>query len=145
VQIVPRPGRLVQADLPIAVMGEAELRTIFEKPNEAPKPISNLHLQLTDWKGDVVRDGYSALDGSLFFENLPPGSFSVRLEPGQAVKLKLQLAEPVTVTIKPGGGFAGRIVVPVQPLTPPLQTRLPWKLGWTGRLEGNHASQALHA
>ncbi|NJO33757.1 MAG: HAMP domain-containing histidine kinase [Rhodospirillales bacterium] len=41
----------------------------------------------------------------------------------------------------------GRIEVRISQrvVTLPLQTRPSWKLGWTDFLEGNHASQALHA
>ena len=36
-----------------------------------------------------------------------------RIEPAQAERLRMVLVSPVKVTIKPGGGFAGKFNVPV--------------------------------
>jgi hypothetical protein len=113
-RMVPRPGRILDASLPIAVTGEVELQSLFQKQGAPSKPVSGLHVQLLGADGAVVKDGWSAFDGSLLIDGLPPGTFSVQLDPGQAAKLKIALAAPVQVTVKPKGGFVGRIAVPVR-------------------------------
>jgi hypothetical protein len=113
VKIVPRPGRMVRVPYPVAESGEVELRVLFQSAGNIGRGISALHIELVDATGKVAAIGSSEFDGTIILEGVRPGTYQVRIEPAQAERLKMTLVSPVTVTIKPGGGFAGKFNVPV--------------------------------
>ncbi|MDB5451855.1 MAG: hypothetical protein JWO33_433 [Caulobacteraceae bacterium] len=118
VQVVPRPGRVARIPYPVTVSGEVELNVAFQRPGQNTRGISALHLELVGADGKVAATGSSEYDGSLLIENIKPGVYQVRIEPAQAERLKMELIRPVSVTVKPGGGFAGKVTVPVTARTP---------------------------
>lgn len=107
VEIVPRPGRLAVVQAPLQTTGEAELRVALRRPAGEPQPLSAVRLQLTDAAGAVAAEGRSEYDGSLPVEGLRPGRYAVRLDPEQAARLGLRLAEPAEVVVPVAGGWAG--------------------------------------
>jgi hypothetical protein len=114
-KIVPRPGRIAVAEYPVTTTGELELHAEFQRPGEAARAISALHVELVDAAGRVVAAASSEFDGAIVVEGLRPGAYAIRLEASQAERLKIELTAPVTVKIAPGGGFAGRTTVAVRP------------------------------
>ena len=108
IAVVPRPGRVAVAPYPLTPTGEVELRMMFERPGQRARGLSALQVQVLDAAGRVAAEGRTEFDGSLILEGLRPGAYTVRLEPDQAARLRLSLAEPLALKIGPGGGFAGR-------------------------------------
>jgi hypothetical protein len=108
IAFVPRPGRVALAPYPLTPTGEVELRMMFQRPGQRPRGLSALQVQVLDAGGRVAAEGRTEFDGSLVLEGLRPGAYTVRLDPDQAARLGLSLAEPLAVRIAPGGGFAGR-------------------------------------
>jgi hypothetical protein len=119
VEITPRPGRVSIVALPISVFGEAEVIATFQRGDEHPRPISALRVELVNSTGRVVAHASSEFDGSILFDELRPGVYGVRLDPDQAERLRLQLSAPVTLVVRPGGGFSGRVALMVTPASAP--------------------------
>jgi hypothetical protein len=109
IRIVPRPGRVVVVPFPLRPTGEVELHVEFLRSNTPPQGLSALPIQLVAASGEVVAAGRTEYDGSLLLEGIPPGDYSVRIEPSQAARLNLRLKEPVRVTVARGGGFVGQV------------------------------------
>ena len=115
VQITPRPGRVSVVALPISVFGEVELIATFQRAEETPRAISALRIELLDSNGRVVGRSSTEFDGSVLFDTLRPGTYSVRLDPAQAERLRLRLSAPMNVVVRRGGGFSGRVALRVTP------------------------------
>jgi hypothetical protein len=113
VKVVPRPGRMIRVPYAVSESGEVELRVLFQAAGNIGRGISALHIELVDAQGKVAASGSSEFDGTLIFEGVRPGTYQVRIEPAQAERLKMALVSPVSVTIKPGGGFSGKVNVSV--------------------------------
>jgi hypothetical protein len=115
VRITPRPGRVALVPYPLILTGEVELHVVFQRQGAASRGLSALQVQLVDAAGRVIADGRTEYDGALVLERVPPGTYALRLDPEQAGRLKLALANPVNVTVAAGGGFAGQVTAVVVP------------------------------
>jgi hypothetical protein len=58
-------------------------------------------------------DAQSLHDGYFFFERVPPGEYSIRIDPEQAAKLAIQLLNPVPLKAGADGGLVGEIKVEI--------------------------------
>lgn len=113
-EVVPRPGRMVQIDYPLQISGELELSVKLRRPDGVERSLSALAVDLVPEGGGASVAGRSDHGGILYFEGVRPGAYDVRLAPEQA-SLGLVLAAPLRVVIPAGGGFVrgGAIVVVV--------------------------------
>jgi hypothetical protein len=110
---VPRPGRTATKLVAIASFGEVMLRARLAGGADA-RGISALALQLVDEQGRVAGAGRTEYDGSLLVERLRPGRYSIAIDPEQAARLHLRLAEPRSVVVPAQGGFAGQVDVTIE-------------------------------
>jgi hypothetical protein len=76
-------------DFPVVLTGEVD-GTVFLQQGEGRRAVSNVRVQLVDGQGTVVQEVRSQFDGFYLFERLRPGSYSIRIEPGQLERLQLQ-------------------------------------------------------
>lgn len=113
IAFVPRPGRVTQVEFPLAALGEVEVRVVLDKTSPA-RGVSAVQVQLLKPDGAVAASGTTEYDGTLILEGLRPGEYRVALDPDQAKRLNLVLAESRTVKIASGGGDAGRVTVPIR-------------------------------
>lgn len=88
VSLVPRPGAAWAVDFPIVVTGEID-GTVYVRQGETRRESSNVRVQLCDETGAVVQEARSQFDGFYLFERVPPGRYTLRIEPGQLERLKL--------------------------------------------------------
>ena len=110
VEIVPRPGRTHRALFPVVAASEVEGRAYFES-GDAERAVSNVQLQLVDSRDAVVASTKTEYDGYFFMERVTPGDYSLRIDPDQAAKLGIALAEAVPVRATADGGLIGEIRV----------------------------------
>ncbi|MGA0599178.1 hypothetical protein ACO2Q3_00575 [Caulobacter sp. KR2-114] len=116
IEIVPRPGRVAVVPYPFVATSEVEVKAVFRR-GAALRGLSALSLQLVDAQGKVLRAARTEYDGTALFEEVPPGSYVLRVDPEQAARLHLGFARNPGVVARPQGGFAGQITgeVVVQP------------------------------
>lgn len=88
ISLVPRPGVAWAVDFPVVVTGEID-GTVFLRKGETRREASNVRVQLLDANGALVQEARSQFDGFYLFERVPPGRYSVRVEPGQLERLGL--------------------------------------------------------
>lgn len=109
IEFSPRPGRAAVATYALHRSGEASVRFMLGLPGGTQRGLSALNAELVDTSGRVAAHGRTEYDGSVLFEGLSPGRYGVRLEPAQATRLKLSLAEELSVVVPASGGYAGVI------------------------------------
>lgn len=79
VAIMPRSASVQRVELPVVTTGEIE-GTIFAKNNKGEKvPLSNVHLELRDRQGSMVKATASEYDGFYLFEKVLPGSYTLHI------------------------------------------------------------------
>jgi hypothetical protein len=113
IEIVPHPGRVTVVDYPLTAMGEIAFKALFTPAGGAPRGLSALGVQALTSDGTLAAEGRTEYDGTLIFERLKPGTYSVRIDPDQAKRLKLKFTSSIEFTIPARGGYAGLITATV--------------------------------
>lgn len=88
VSLVPRPGAAWAVDFPVVATGEID-GTVYLLRGGRRREASNVRVQLCDASGAVVQEVRSQFDGFYLFERIPPGRYTLRIEPGQLERLRL--------------------------------------------------------
>ena len=88
VSIVAYPGSTARVDFPVVTTGEID-GTVFKVEGTKVFPVSGAEVQMLDAEGNVVRELRSAFDGFYLMEFVPPGAYSLRINPEQLTKLGL--------------------------------------------------------
>jgi hypothetical protein len=101
---VPRPGRTITVPVPLQSTGEVEVVVELERDGQE-RPLAAVDVILTRQEGGEPVRGRSDFAGVVTVAGLRPGSWTIRLNPTQALNLGLVLDEPVQVTVPPDGGF----------------------------------------
>jgi cell division protein FtsN len=102
-RLVPRIGRTAVLDFPVLSTGEITGTARFEE-NGDWRAASNLSLQLVDAGGGVIAETRTAYDGFYDFTLVPPGRYTLRLDPDQPVVTSTGLAGR-TVEVPAGGAI----------------------------------------
>jgi hypothetical protein len=85
-EVILRPGVPAQIRFPIVPTGSIEGTVFLSTKDGAQKSASNVVVQLM--KGDkVIMTTRTAYDGYYLFEFVPPGTYTLRLDPDQAKRL----------------------------------------------------------
>ena len=113
IEIVPHAGRVTIVDLPMQALGEATFKAVFTPTDSAPRGLSALEVQAFAADGTLAAEGRTAYDGTLIFERLKPGTYSLRIDPDQAKRLKLRFTSSIELTIPAKGGYAGVVTANV--------------------------------
>ena len=100
IEIVPRPGRIHVSEFAVQVLGSIE-GTAFFAGEGTQRAVSSVVLRLIGPDGKLAGHARTEADGYYLFEQVLPGTYAVELDAGQAARLNLALAEPVTVSISP--------------------------------------------
>ncbi len=77
-RIYPRAGVVHQLDFPLIETGAIDGTLRWSNGGE---PISGVELQLLDEDGETIKDSRTASDGYFTFEQIPPGSYTIRPAP----------------------------------------------------------------
>ncbi len=102
--LVPRPGTAPIYDFAVATTGEID-GTVFRIDGDAASPVSGAIIQLVDDHGMVLREARSAFDGFYLFDFVPPGRYSLRIDPDQLSSLRLRLEREEAVEIEGDGSI----------------------------------------
>ncbi len=81
--ILSRAGKVYEFLVPVVESGEVD-GTIWIYVDGKKKPLNNVHIQLLDNKGQVVKSGKSTYDGFYLLDKLPPGDYQLVLS-GEAL------------------------------------------------------------
>lgn len=98
IELVPRAGRIHVQQFPVRALGELD-GTAFFRSAGGERGVSGVIVLLIDPQGKAAARTRTGSDGSFWFEKVKPGAYQVQLDPGQAERLKIRLADPVAVTI----------------------------------------------
>lgn len=100
-EVVPRPGRIHVKDFAVVDVSEVTGTAVFDS-GDGSKPVSGLRLELIGADGTVAAETRSESDGYFFFEQVLPGTYAIRVQPDQAVRLGITIKQGGSVTVKPG-------------------------------------------
>ncbi len=78
VEILPRPGVVVEIDFPFQMIGEVD-GFILLREGGVLRPVADLALQLRNEAGDVVKEIRSTFDGFYLFTDVFPGKYTVEI------------------------------------------------------------------
>lgn len=92
-RILPRPGKVVQLDLPVGYYGDI-LGTTRIRQDGATREYGGLEIELLKADGAKVRRLRTAFDGFFEFQNLPMGDYVLQVTPEEAARLQLQPPPP---------------------------------------------------
>ncbi|MGE5501589.1 MAG: hypothetical protein ACM3W4_06660 [Ignavibacteriales bacterium] len=110
VEFEPRPGNVLLVPYPLTPTGEVMLRVMYRQDDGRMVGLSAVQLQVHRHGGsEPPVTGSTEFDGSVDFENLPAGAYSLDLDPEQARRLHMRLKKPVTFTVSPDGGYLADI------------------------------------
>lgn len=88
VRTIPRPGKAVVVDFPIAVTGEITGIVSLQTARRT-SPARGVRVQLVDPAGMIVREEPSGHDGFYDLTRIPPGEYTLRIHPGDVAKYRL--------------------------------------------------------
>lgn len=100
-EVVPRPGRIHVKDFAIVDVSEIAGTAVFDSTDER-KAVSGLRLELIDKDAKVVAEARSESDGYFFFEQIMPGTYAIRIQPDQAVRLGISIKQGAAITVSAG-------------------------------------------
>ncbi|MFN4281896.1 MAG: hypothetical protein ACK4NA_04555 [Alphaproteobacteria bacterium] len=102
VKVVPRPGTSAVHDFPVTTTGEID-GTVYRVVGDNALAVSGAIIQLLAEDGTVAREARSAYDGFYLFDFVPPGTYSIRIDPGQAKALAIRQQTDLRPEIKGDG------------------------------------------
>jgi len=102
VLVTLRPGASVNIDFPVVSTGEID-GTVYKRDGEWAGEVADVMLQLVDDKGQVKRETQTSFDGFYLFDFVVPGTYFLRVDPDQVVRLKLDAPSPKKVVIDGDG------------------------------------------
>ena len=101
VDFSPRPGNVLRIDYPLTPTRELFARLVFRRGGELVG-ISAVRLRLSREGGEPLL-ATTEFDGTVSFPGLALGQYRLELDPEQAERLHMRMAEPVTVSISAQG------------------------------------------
>ncbi|MDF8334615.1 carboxypeptidase-like regulatory domain-containing protein [Novosphingobium cyanobacteriorum] len=110
VEIVPRAGRIHLSDFAVDMLGDVEGTATF---GTGARAVTGLALELVDDAGRTIARTRTGSGGSFWFEQLHPGAYRLRLDPGQARRLAIRLEQEPEIRVDARGGET-RVVLRVQ-------------------------------
>lgn len=113
-EVVPRPGRIHVRDFAIVEVSEVAGTALFGQA-DGNRPVSGLRLELLDPGGKIVAEARSESDGYFFFEQVAPGTYTVRIQPDQAARLGLAVKNSAPVAVTAGQPVAALELVVEKP------------------------------
>jgi len=127
--IMPRPGHVEIIDMPVITTGEIDGTLFVENGEREKKSLNHAPLQLLDSTGKVVQEIKSEYDGFYLFMKIPPGTYSVRLDPDFEKGLGTEKLAPIPVTIGDDGTVVNGLDLVFSPRPIPFRTFLAQEAG----------------
>jgi hypothetical protein len=98
ISVVPRPGVVNKIEFPLYPTGDVD-GTVWVNKDNRKFPGSGLLMQLLDTNGVVKFSGKTDHEGYFVLEGIDYGTYALRLDPAQAVKLGLQTGTARLISI----------------------------------------------
>ncbi len=105
ISFVPRQGKVAVATYPISPVGEAMVHVQTRRKNGTLIGLSSVRVRLVSTNG-VAHEAVTEYDGSVLFERLRPGTYTLELDSDQAKRLGMALAAPVRIAVFADGSGA---------------------------------------
>jgi hypothetical protein len=102
ITFLPRAGRVHTSDFAVVALSEVEGTARFASA-QGQKPVSGVQLELVGGDGAVIRSTRTEGDGFYLFEQVPPGDYTIRIEPGQAQRLAIAMAGEAAINASSEG------------------------------------------
>jgi cell division septation protein DedD len=106
VSVVLRPGSAVTAEFPIVTTGEIDGTALLWRDGTA-EPVSDVKLQLLGPEGDLVKEAETVYDGFYLFDFVPPGRYTLRIDPDQMARLQLEVPPVRSIVVDDGAILNG--------------------------------------
>lgn len=100
IKFEPRPGEVVQIPYAIQPVGEVYARFLITAQSGAAVGLSALRVRLVK-SGTQPIVGVTEYDGSVVFSDVPPGVYTVQLDPAQAGRLRMTLQQTPSIHVTP--------------------------------------------
>ena len=113
----PRPGTVARVDYPLRPTGGVVVKVELLRDDGKRVGLSSVRVQLVAGGGAPV-ESVTEFDGAAIFDAVPLGTYSLRLDPRQAEKLRMRLLDPPTVTIRSDGAPDVTVQVRFDPAPP---------------------------
>ena len=101
----PRAGTVARVDYPLVPTSELVVRLSFRRQSGDRAALSAVRLQLVPASGEAM-PGITEFDGTAVFDAIRPGTYRIELDPAQAARLGMALAQPLAVTVTGNGAPA---------------------------------------
>jgi hypothetical protein len=98
VQLLPRPGRVAEVDMPVVRTTEIE-GMVYLDAESGRRGIGDAVVELVDSKGKVIGETRSAADGLYVMPNVAPGLYELRISPSQLQRLNLKASTPHRIRV----------------------------------------------
>lgn len=102
VHFVPRPGHMLEINLPVSMTSDLEGMVYFNEQGKK-RGIGDVKIELLDSKKNIVSQIKSVSDGYYLFSSITAGNYLARVSPEQLDKLHLQSNETHVVTVHANG------------------------------------------
>jgi hypothetical protein len=110
VEVVPRAGRVHVTNYALQELSEIEGTAFFSEGEDIGQAVSGLRLELVGSDSKVLSRSRTEGDGSFFFEQVRPGTYSIQLDKNQVASLKIELAAAIPVTVGPKSSALKQVV-----------------------------------
>lgn len=108
IELRPRPGATMEVKFPMRPTGDLMVKLVLRRPDKETVGLAAARVVLVGENGRTFEAG-TEYDGTAAFIGLPVGTYRVELEPGQAKRLRMRLAAPVTAVVESDGGFGSDV------------------------------------
>nr|NJM02978.1 carboxypeptidase regulatory-like domain-containing protein [Desulfobacula sp.] len=102
VSMAPRPGHVQEIEIPVVTTGEIDGTLLTGTEDGREIPVANASVQLVDGSGKVAQTVRSEHDGFYYFQKVFPGTYSIRIDPGDSSQAG-KTSRAVSVDIDPQG------------------------------------------
>jgi len=102
VRIIPRLGKVISVDFPVMLTAEID-GSIFLKRDEKLHGVSGILVELLNEEGKILNTARSAFDGFYIITQVPPGRYSIRVNPEQIERYRLKPVPEQSVEIGQNG------------------------------------------
>ncbi len=109
-RFVPRPGRALEIEFPILSTIEID-GNIRLQDKKTLRPVADVEIELCDVNDNdrVVAQTKSASDGFYILNQVPPGTYKLRINEDQSSRLKIKIKETNFIEVKAEGDFISGI------------------------------------
>lgn len=98
IALAPRAGSVSKVLYPMVPTSDVSVKLDYRTPDGKITGLSAVRLRLVDGNGNVI-EGTTEFDGTVVFDTVKPGAYSVELDPDQARRLGMKLAAPVKAVV----------------------------------------------